>query len=60
MEPVAEVVGVVQVSKDHSSRDVSKGAGGVNVVDSSRSALNLGIKALSNQRFDDSLLLEQR
>ena len=56
---VVEVTGMVQAGKNRSNRDMSKGAGGVNAVGSSRSALDLGVKALSNQRFDHSLLLEQ-
>lgn len=50
---------MMQASNNHGSRGVSKGAGGVNAVGSSSSALDLGVEALSNQHFDDGLLFEQ-
>lgn len=56
---VVEVTGLVHSGKNHSNMGVSKGAGGVNAMGSSGSALDLGIEALSNQHFDGSLLLER-
>ena len=45
---MAEVIGMVRTSGDHSNRDVPEGAGDVNAADGSRLALDLGVEAFSN------------
>lgn len=55
-----EAIGLAYASEDHRRIVVVNEAGGLNVAAGrSRSTFDLCIEALSNQRFDESLLLEQ-